>query len=594
MRHNNFTINDVHLLERVPDLTVTPMLFVNTNEDRWGEWDDEVRDKKDETPSIILPKFISADSIELPRSDQPIYDTESKSRDEHLPAPRPFAVFDTATKPSSNDVTEIFLPKGEIKIQDLSLAENVDTLVDSVCKNISASINAPDGDVHANSGAYVDVSDSSPARERSPTALEHVTRGDIVITHRFLLQLAQPTNWVDTMFKRVIPGSPSDWFEEIDLILMQMILKNQHWLRLAINLGSWCVDILDTNYQLNDDRQVDEFMAPIVVQIPYLINKFCQPRLSQVHRLAPFSWSRMKGIYFNERSGDCGPISMKLIKIYATGGNAEKMALITDEIVNEFRDIVRRIGISGFCNQGPFIAAGPECLAALVGPSVQALNMLGEAAVHNLHSYFAFGHDSDTRHGSNKTATIPGIKLEVSRFSAPCGEEVVMKSSATPRNPGCLFYACPLGSPVILNSDPVKTTAAEYGINLMDKTFVTSDLLGIVIEVGILSHSGDPDVGFEEMVVPFKLMDIYKEILDCEATGRKALEFDTCSRRFGHPKIVVALAWWRVVRESELVGGRKNKVKIVSYGAVSFVYPEPSIEEVEEIKMIIGFDYCKP
>jgi len=77
-----------------------------------------------------------------------------------------------------------------------------------------------------------------------------------------------------------------------------------------------------------------------------------------------------------------------------------------------------------------------------------------------------------------------------------------------------------------------------------------------------------------------------KEVLDCEATGRKALEFDTCYRRYGHPKIVLALAWWRVVREPELVGGRKNKVKIVSYGAVSSVYPEPSIEEVEEIKMV--------
>jgi len=44
----------------------------------------------------------------------------------------------------------------------------------------------------------------------------------------------------------------------------------------------------------------------------------------------------MKGIYVNERSGDCGPVSMKLTEIYATGRNAEKMALITDEIVNEF------------------------------------------------------------------------------------------------------------------------------------------------------------------------------------------------------------------------------------------------------------------
>ena len=39
-------------------------------------------------------------------------------------------------------------------------------------------------------------------------------------------------------------------------------------------------------------------------------------------------------------------------------------------------------------------------------------------------------------------------------------------------------------------------------------------------------------------------------------------------------------------REPELVGVRKNKVKIVSYGTVSSVYPEPSIKEVEEIKMV--------
>jgi len=79
--------------------------------------------------------------------------------------------------------------------------------------------------------------------------------------------------------KWTIHGSPSNWFEEIDLILMPMIWKNQHWVGLAIKLGNWCVDILDPNYQLNDDRQVDEFMARIVIQIPYIINKFCQPRM---------------------------------------------------------------------------------------------------------------------------------------------------------------------------------------------------------------------------------------------------------------------------------------------------------------------------
>ncbi|KAG7656540.1 hypothetical protein ISN44_As01g036170 [Arabidopsis suecica] len=143
----------------------------------------------DETPSVILPKFISANSTELPPSDQPIYDTESKSRDEHLPSPRPPAIFDTATKPSPNDVTK------EIKSSDLSLAENVDTLLDTVCKNISSSVAASDEDdkkeddqkdndhkeddeienddeedIPANSGAYVEVSDSSPVREQLSTA----------------------------------------------------------------------------------------------------------------------------------------------------------------------------------------------------------------------------------------------------------------------------------------------------------------------------------------------------------------------------------------------------------------------------------------
>ena len=82
-------------------------------------------------------------------------------------------------------------------------------------------------------------------------------------------------------------------------------------------------------------------MAPIVVQIPYLINKFWPPRLSHVHGLAPFSWSRMKGIYVNEKSGDYGPVTMKLIQIYATDGNAEKMALIRGQYsIDLFQELV--------------------------------------------------------------------------------------------------------------------------------------------------------------------------------------------------------------------------------------------------------------
>ncbi|KAL9816556.1 hypothetical protein AtNW77_Chr4g0278921 [Arabidopsis thaliana] len=108
----------------------------------------------DETPSMKTCK----DSVDSPQKHL------------HLPSPRPPVVFDTATKPSPNDVTEIFFDLllfsfyfeflrmdvthmlmlylfyriKEIKIPDLSLAENVDTLLDTVCKNRSSSVAAPD------------------------------------------------------------------------------------------------------------------------------------------------------------------------------------------------------------------------------------------------------------------------------------------------------------------------------------------------------------------------------------------------------------------------------------------------------------------
>ncbi|AAG12807.1 unknown protein; 55998-51558 [Arabidopsis thaliana] len=231
-------------------MTVIPMLSVNTNEDGWGEWDDEVRDKKiskchnftkkewpggyadlpliyvnEKEPVVQHKKYIvirkkklspTSSSKRTPsktkvststrgwkRKLELVDDDEAEDNDDeatdkanegediklwvksqfssirheftesvkklrsenlnllkkirllqsyrsrpathhpfkkHLPSPRPPAVFDTATKPSPNDVTE------EIKSSDLSLAENVDTLLDTVCKNISSSVAASDED----------------------------------------------------------------------------------------------------------------------------------------------------------------------------------------------------------------------------------------------------------------------------------------------------------------------------------------------------------------------------------------------------------------------------------------------------------------
>lgn len=141
----------------------------------------------------------------------------------------------------------------------------------------------------------------------------------------------------DAQLSRSIPGSPSEWFEHIDTIYMPMIWGDAHWVGLIISLGIWTVEILDPNILLYDDRKVQNFIAPVVEILPYVIKKFCQPSLSQRHGVKPFNWSRVQGIYVNERSGDCGPVAMKLLELHINGGGPDQMAEITDDIVDEFR-----------------------------------------------------------------------------------------------------------------------------------------------------------------------------------------------------------------------------------------------------------------
>lgn len=116
-----------------------------------------------------------------------------------------------------------------------------------------------------------------------------------------------------------------------------MIWDDDHWVGLVINLGMWFVQILDPNTSLYDDRKVKRFMAPIVEVLPHLVHKFCKPSVSQDHGFQPFVYSRVNGIYQNLRSGDCGPLAMKLLEIQASDSNDEKMAEINDELVNDLR-----------------------------------------------------------------------------------------------------------------------------------------------------------------------------------------------------------------------------------------------------------------
>jgi len=71
--------------------------------------------------------------------------------------------------------------------------------------------------------------------------------------------------------------------------------------------------------------------------------------------------------------------------------------------------------------------------------------------------------------------------------------------------------------------------------------------------------------------------------LECEAYGQIAVDLEKRFRAFRKNNVVIALAWWKVVRYYPGC----NWFKIVSHAPISTMYPEPDVEEVEEIKMVV-------
>ncbi|CAD5324596.1 unnamed protein product [Arabidopsis thaliana] len=182
---------------------------------------------------------------------------------------------------------------------------------------------------------YVDVSDSSPGREREKPTLseaevflvaellsklktgsyellpsisksefalfrntlsaapntEHLTSSGFLISNKFLLSLAKPTNWVSTLHMEVL------------------------------------VSLLSQKLATTLTNQRATFVQPW----------YCKPECSQNHGLQPFYWKRLDCLYKNLRSGDCGPVAMKFLEIQASDNPPENMAKITDKHVDSFR-----------------------------------------------------------------------------------------------------------------------------------------------------------------------------------------------------------------------------------------------------------------
>ncbi|KAH0870806.1 hypothetical protein HID58_077828, partial [Brassica napus] len=96
---------------------------------------------------------------------------------------------------------------------------------------------------------------------------------------------------------------------DVDRVYAPMMWGKDHWVGLVINLTCRQVEILDCNILLNEsDNEVNKHMAYLLRALPHVLAAFSPPSdSSHPEEDQAFSWVRPDNIYFNERSGDCGP-----------------------------------------------------------------------------------------------------------------------------------------------------------------------------------------------------------------------------------------------------------------------------------------------
>ncbi|CAN7103765.1 unnamed protein product [Brassica rapa subsp. narinosa] len=128
------------------------------------------------------------------------------------------------------------------------------------------------------------------------------------------------------------------WGVDVDTLYAPMIWDDNHWVGLCISLTDWRVLVLDPNPRLKNMEEVRGVLESVSKMIPFLVEKVCPVLESGPYGLESFTVERMGGAYENRRSGDCGPVSVKLMELHALGNPHPRMDGLTDDLV----DIMRR------------------------------------------------------------------------------------------------------------------------------------------------------------------------------------------------------------------------------------------------------------
>ncbi|KAF3487789.1 hypothetical protein F2Q69_00052896 [Brassica cretica] len=133
----------------------------------------------------------------------------------------------------------------------------------------------------------------------------------IVVTNSFFLDIAEPGKWF-----KVEDKLHFDW----DKNIASYVTGKTKGKNLKLELG----------------RDVDMVYAPMMWGADHWYVGYTIHHVKEERRY--YSWSRLVGIYHNGRTSDYGTRATKFIEMHANGDGKEEMSLITDQIVDRFRE----------------------------------------------------------------------------------------------------------------------------------------------------------------------------------------------------------------------------------------------------------------
>ncbi|CAN6909570.1 unnamed protein product [Brassica oleracea] len=189
----------------------------------------------------------------------------------------------------------------------------------------------------------------------------HVTPSKLDFSNQFLLQLATPSQWTDSLVRAdthmldmhhkhvlqmenatFMPPTLTSLMQSKDRRFQAAVKKDKiRWdhriskliLLPAIDLRAGHVDVLDSLPSLYDEEDVQRFLRPILQILPYLIRYLVK---NNSRNLSPFTCQQRTGTYENTRSSDCGPVCAKFMELHLYGDPYPHMSGLTDGMVDKF------------------------------------------------------------------------------------------------------------------------------------------------------------------------------------------------------------------------------------------------------------------